>query len=1318
VGLQTDKYGGCTSGQRGTPPLIFSRRFLIFIFAVIFAFLASFNLSFGQPLRAKPDSVETPSWLQSVLTSLAYGPLHAYVRGIDPGQVLPLARLEYPRLILEEELSHPRLMEFSRVEGFRFRDPWRRFCQLILEEADRWVNGGLDSPDLLEKDRASFAKASAAANRITGDRRYLSAAEDAFRAIPALPEIVSFQGGIAGIGWGDDLEMGTALLYYAAAFDFTVDDLDPIVRAQAAGRFADACDRLVERMPLIPPDNHAVVISAGVASMALVLAGEDVSETRTPQEWLNAAMSLQSYAIAAQVLCDGTYREGPDYARYSVSALLPYYLYVNRIYRRDLARHPRLNALFDWMIFTSNPDGSVSPTDDAWTEVNLWEPLLMPLARNPEVIRWSYERRQHQFVQYQPNMVDALAFASFWPEARPPGGPPSRIFPDGGAAVFRESWDQDAFQVLLLGEPFSAFGGRHEQVDPGNLLIQQGSEPMLVDAGYGPLGTSDPDYEGYRDAGSHNMILMDGRGPERNPLLGGDPGASIMGAYDSPVVGGCRADMHYGQQPVARRILVPGHSYVLLEDMAPGNRDATMVSLFQAPGDVMPGEYGGYHWDNGNSSLSLIPLSSPLTAAVTAISQSYHSHQPEHRVLHQHIEMEWGDPEQALALLIPDDRVRITPWAVSGSPRSAGWIVEGESASGYAEGYFQPEIGGRFQDVILIGDGSEVDGGGITSDAARIWARRDASGDLIALSFRDATYFEASGFAIETSQRVSATFWRAGLRWSGYVEDNPDSVEMRFRGMGDPGIVRFREYGLPYDYQSDIITLVLGGDGPLEFGDGPPAIWVPERRLEEPSFLEEVAWSADPTFRLRMMSPRDRARLEGEILSDIRYGTISTLDPWMQDRWGVEGGGEALVDYMLGMADAMTSSTHAAEFRIPHRTTFSREVGDADVSLEGEGFWGDQNLRRLGGSLSLPDGDYVQYQEERPFRTIIRRSLDAGTAAGYQAGVRFEDGPIGDLWGGSFRGKTDDIRYLTDAQWGTGDLDDWRWGQVGVNGARWAANVVGGRSTDRQSMLIDIQQWLRATNLGYSYEYLDRGEYRGTIRASRRWRRITSGSSWEWAGGGIPSTYLIRNMTRWANGPWSVFSNAGAQLFDSLDVVMSGGFMGDPISLFGSVHGNSESATLVPDRLMRVAVDAIDWSTLEVEGKVLGETERSLETTVTCYPADVFSVHGWSNWDQQYRGPSQVGGGYFLHQAIGVGGDIWRQWQPYREDGMWASVATELLPPLSPAGYMEIRWGVGGGVREVRVRVESWYADIGPGIFYLEEPGVDRRFEGYFRMMF
>jgi len=1283
--------------------------------------LANCGNLLGQPIRSKPDSVDTPSWLRSVLTSLAVGPIQADVRGIDPGQLLPLARLEYPRLILDPELSHPRLMDFSRVEGFRYQEPWQGYYRLIISEADRWVNGGLDDPGMLEKNRAASVKALAAAYRMTNDHRYLSAAEHAFRAIAALPEVVSFQGGFAGVGWGDDLEIGSALLYYAAAFDLTMEDIDPVLRAQTAARFADACNRLVGRMPLVPPDNHAVVISAGVASMALILAGEAEAETgkQTAQEWLDAAMALQSYAIAAQVVPDGTYREGPDYARYSVSGLLPYYQYVNRIYHRNLARHPRLNALFDWMIFTSNPDGSISPTDDGWTEINLWEPLLVPLARNPEIIRWSYERREHLYVQYQPNMVDALAFASIMAQARPPGGPPSRIFPDGGAAVFRNGWDEDAFQVLLLGEAYSTFGGRHEQVDPGNLLIQKGSHPLLVDAGYGPGGTNDPDYEGYRDPGSHNMILMDGRGPERNPLRGGDPGGSMRGAFDGSVVGGCRVDMQYGNQPVVRRVLVPGHTYVLLEDLAPGNSDANMVSLFQAPADVIPGTQGGYRWDNVDASLSVMPLTPTSAPAISAISQSYHSYQPNHRQLHQRVEMAWGDPEQAVFLLIPDDGVRVTPLAVSGSSRAAGWLLDGIDESGYGEGYF-PRVsrGNRFEDVIIVGDGSEVSGGGVSTDAARIWLRKDASGNIAAISFRDANYCDQLGISIEASRRVSGTFWQDGIRWCGYIESGLDSVEIRFRGIGDPGMVRFRGQGQSYQYQSGRVFVAIDGEGSLEFGSGPPGIWVPERRLEEPSFLEEVAWLPDLDTRFRLMSPRDRARMEGEILSNIHYGMTETLDPWMRDRWGVEGGGEALVQYMLGMADDMTSSTQAADFRIPHRTRFRRQVGNAEVSLEGEGFWGDQNLRRFGGALATRDGRFLEYQEERPFRTIVRRSLGIGTNDGYQAGVRFEDGPVGDLWGGSIVRTGHTLSYETDVQWGTGDLDEWRWGELGVSGNRWATYALAGQTTDQQSLLMDFQHWLHEVSLGYHYEYLNRAAYRGSIRANRAWQRITTGGSWEWTGGSVASTHDIRNITRWVLGPWSAYSGAQAQIPDSVDLVLSGAYSGHPIAIQGTIHGTTDSPTVIPDRQLRTTFDAADWMTVDVSGEVIGENQRSLESLLTIRPDPILSIHALSGWDRYFSGPTLIGGGYFLHHSVSVGGDVWRQWYPIRQDGLWVSFSTELLPPVSPAGYLEIRWGSSGEVQEIALRIESRFADVGPGILYLEDPGVDRRFEGYFRMTF
>ena len=60
----------------------------------------------------------------------------------------------------------------------------------------------------------------------------------------------------------------------------------------------------------------------------------------------------------------------------------------------------------------------------------------------------------------------------------------------------------------------------------------------------------------------------------------------------------------------------------------------------------------------------------------------------------------------------------------------------------------------------------------------------------------------------------------------------------------------------------------------------------------------------------------------------------------------------------------------------------------------------------------------------------------------------------------------------------------------------------------------------------------------------------------------------------------------------------------------------------------------------------------------------------------------------------------------------------DAVPVLRPSGSMSIRWDGDGVVQDIRVRVESDCGDVGPGILYLEEPGLERRFEGYFRLSF
>jgi hypothetical protein len=278
--------------------------------------------------------------------------------------------------------------------------------------------------------------------------------------------------------------------------------------------------------------------------------------------------------------------------------------------------------------------------------------------------------------------------------------------------------------------------------------------------------------------------------------------------------------------------------------------------------------------------------------------------------------------------------------------------------------------------------------------------------------------------------------------------------------------------------------------------------------------------------------------------------------------------------------------------------------------------------------------------------------------------------------------------------------------------------VTAGQDSSQQSVLVDVHRNWCFANMGYRYQYLDRGEFRNTLLTNRSWDKVATTGSWAWTAGTVSSIHVIRNYTSFRDGPWLIASNITSSVLDSTDVVLSGVYGAQRYEIGGGIHGSSESSSIVPDRMAFVTIDPVTWSTVAVEGCYSEDAERTIATSAILRPDNVVSIHGASQWDREFSGPTLVSGGWWWQGWALVGGDVWRQWYPYQQDGCWMSMVMDAVPVLRPTGSVEIRWDGDGAIQEVMVRVESDCGDVGPGILYLEEPGLERRFEGYFRLRF
>lgn len=256
-------------------------------------------------------------------------------------------------------------------------------------------------------------------------------------------------------------------------------------------------------------------------ALGLFYAGTLFTELAAAPRWREVGRRILLQQIEEQVLPDGVYFEQSTcYQRYTVDI----YLHFLLLARRNGVLVPRrpgeaIERMVDFLLEVRCPDGSMPEIGDADGG------RLMPLARRrPDDFSDVFSTaaclfRRAEFAwaagevapetRWLLGVEGEEAFRRLRP--RPPQGGGLRIFPDGGYAVMRSSWANDAHHLVFdfgpLGCPMSS---GHGHADLLSVQCCAYGERFVVDPGtfrYA-LGAEERDY--FRASAAHSTAVVDG----------------------------------------------------------------------------------------------------------------------------------------------------------------------------------------------------------------------------------------------------------------------------------------------------------------------------------------------------------------------------------------------------------------------------------------------------------------------------------------------------------------------------------------------------------------------------------------------------------------------------------------------------------------------------------------------------------------------------------------------------------------------------------------------------------------------------------------
>ena len=391
------------------------------------------------------------------------------------------------------------------------RPPFRHWTR--LDPLDAETIG--DSKVIWELSRHQWLVRLGQAYRLTGDERFAGVfARHIASWIEANPRG-------KGINWSSSLEVAFRVIAWCWALHLFHGSraLTGELRAQILGSLASHAGHVERYLSYyFSPNTHLTGEALG-----LFYAGTLFPSLSGAARWQAIGKRVLEGESAKQILPDGVYFEQSTcYHRYTAEIYLHFLILAERggvEVSADIK--DRVTRLLDALLVLLLPDRSMPPIGDAdggW---------LLPLdVRRPEDARGIFSTAAVVF--RRPDYAWAastLAAETVWllgPAAgevfnglrgASPASAPSRALEDGGYVILRNSWREDADQVILdagpLGCPYSSGHGH------ADLLAVQCAfrgRPYVVDAGTFAY-TRDPACRAYfRGTAAHSTVEVDGVG--------------------------------------------------------------------------------------------------------------------------------------------------------------------------------------------------------------------------------------------------------------------------------------------------------------------------------------------------------------------------------------------------------------------------------------------------------------------------------------------------------------------------------------------------------------------------------------------------------------------------------------------------------------------------------------------------------------------------------------------------------------------------------------------------------------------------------------
>ncbi len=855
------------------------------------------------------------------------------------------SRKEHPSLLFKKDDLHLIRSRFTR-------EPYRSWGENIIDRALAY-NYDLTSPLLYELKRSEAAKSNAFAYFLTSDNDFLETAKLALLNIgdtfpPTTPE-----GQESQVGWGDWMRAAQALRNFAVAYDLIYWEFNDEQRETIEKQLIKQVEqhhRNFRKFPNsfssneiasgigIPQNNHIIEIASGVATVALI-----VDDKRAKRYFDDAINELQHGLAMIEV--DGSYREGAYYGRFVASIIFTFAHYLNNSTDTNILKVPRMKKFIRWLIDIEKPDGSVPLFDDAFDQAFLFQPLGSGLTEYENELLYLYEENEENFKDNDLKYIDVFCGFDDRTFSIKPDYDPAIFYPDGGMTIFRGEED---IYALLLGEPGRKNYTHHDHFEPGAFTLSAFNKDFLIDCGYGIKGVNDVNRNWFTSAQANNIPLVNGLGPNLNPVWGDDLTSEMCDYFGSEQISLSVIKSNYRGADITRSIWFANQRYFIVLDEFESNTKKRYSIPWHSLGNLEQKNSTSAKWIQETSSLDVEFISKDDSSLLISKKTGLHTKRVfnfEHQILEAKLPV--GKENKFISIFIPnqigEDQIHaVNTEAFSNGNVNARIIIDQNN---------------NWKDYIILAD-SVWECGNAGSDANIAIFHKNEFEEIEYLSIKNATYFKIDNEEIFNSEKpIDITLNLDDTGWFGYLTSkNESSNFIEFFPVIDHGYMIFNNKIIEFDSKVNTCLLATAKSGIFDFTSSKNRIYSTEKFRPYYPILKTLSFSQNPQSNVEQMDHFEKIQLRNEITQITCETAINTVDSLLNCSL------KNIYGITAGIINSAWNSSESFIINLPQTFELERNIAGKEISYFEEGHITDKGISTKFHRLEIDNTLYFQQE--------------------------------------------------------------------------------------------------------------------------------------------------------------------------------------------------------------------------------------------------------------------------------------------------------------------------------------------------------------------